>query len=406
MILNKIPFLILSISSLLASLFLQFYFANLFSSQLINLFYMGVTVCGVVISMSTSGISSYLISEFSSIKDNKLDIKNAATSFLIFFSILGILVFLFIYIVGCYVLNINEWAVLFFSFSFFIYFLSLAIGIVFQSYAYCHSRTKGVLSYEVLNFFSFLIVICIFYTMKSNEMLFYFIFCIRSLIQIAIYLVLIRHDLSASKFSFENFLYFVKSVRVIIGGSAYYKSEPVIDRFFIISNNTGIAVYHLVSQIYTAALGVWFKVYVSPLIKELTINNNNKKIFNEIYFHGLKKQIYFALLCGFLVFFTPMIDYISRIKIFKILSDGNDIITILFFFFVSGLLGQVISNVFYCVNKHSIPVVVSCITFTIFLPLKYVVTHKWGVEGLCVLVALYHFVNVTILFLISLRFRH
>ncbi|HCK1269124.1 TPA: hypothetical protein NY247_004995, partial [Escherichia coli] len=91
--------------------------------------------------------------------------------------------------------------------------------------------------------------------------------------------------------------------------------------------------------------------------------------------------------------------YLESINIFRPIAQNADVVYLLFIFFVASLLGQVVSNAYYSIGHHKTPVIVSCITYTLFLPAKYYLVKRYGVSGLCILVSLYHTVNFIILWL-------
>lgn len=399
MLSNRIIYTVLSAVSLLFSLYVQFMFADFFSGQQLDLFYLAVSVCGVVISMSAGGLGGYLISQFSR-DENPLLLNVALNSFSLVFSIIGILVFILLTYTSKYVMNIEFHTTIYVAGFFFLYLLSLSLNLIFQSYSYGNKGRTGYLYYEICSVVSYIIIAVLLLFYKESYLLCCALFCCRGLIQILFYSVAVRKELFAETCSFSKMRDFMAEVKLLMSGSAYYKSEPILDRYFLITSSHGLAAYHLINQIYTAILGLWFKVSVSPLVQKLSSHRNDSIQFKRFYKRGMLEQIIIAIIAGIILFFTPFIQLFSAFEIFRPVIENTNVIYLLFGFFFASLLGQVVSNAYYSQGNARIPVVVSCITYTIFLPVKYYVVKGYGINGLCVLVSIYHSVNLIILWLL------
>lgn len=95
---------------------------------------------------------------------------------------------------------------------------------------------------------------------------------------------------------------FFNEIKYLMSGSAYYKSEPLIDRFFLVASSHNLAAYHLISQIYNAALGLWFKISVSPLVNKLTQNTTNTIVFMKLFRRGLLSQCIISIVSAIILF--------------------------------------------------------------------------------------------------------
>lgn len=397
--LNKILYTTLSTVSLFFSLFIQFMFADFFSGQQLDLFYLAVSVCGVVISMSAGGLGGYLISQFSREK-YPLQLNVTLNSFILTFSIIGMLVVILLFYTSKYVMHIESHTALYVSGFFFLYLLSLSLNLIFQSYSYCNKGRAGYLYYEICSVTSYIIIALFLFINKGNYLLCCALFCFRGLIQIFFYIITLRKHPILRQCSFSEIHEFMTEVKLLMSGSAYYKSEPILDRYFLIASSHGLAAYHLISQIYTAILGLWFKVSISPLVQKLSSHRNDLPQYSHFYKRGILEQIVIAIIAGVILFFTPFIELFNVFEIFRPVIENENVIYLLFGFFVASLLGQVVSNAYYSQGNVRIPVIVSCITYTIFLPVKYYIVKGYGINGLCVLVSIYHSVNLIILWLL------
>lgn len=396
---SKLFYIFLSSTTLILSLYVQFLFAKFFHANKLDLFYLGISVCGVIISMSSGGIGGYLISRFSQ-EINKLSLNIALISFLLIFMVVGLLVVIILAYTSIYILKIDVDESLIISFLFFCYLLSLALNIIYQSYSYCQKGFSGALGYEVCSLISYVFIIALVLTGKGGFIFCCALFCLRGYIQCLVYYLTLITKKHHSYFDISEVKVFLSDIRLLMSGSAYYKSEPIVDRFFLIASSHGLTGYHLISQIYNAVLGLWFKVSVSPLVQKLSRNRDNILGFKLLFRCGLLEQGGVILIAAIIIFFTPFIDFFSRFDIFNPVTTNINIIYLLFGFFAASLLGQVISNAYYSIGNAKIPVVVSCITYTFFLPAKYFIVNKFGINGLCVLVSVYHSLNLIILWLL------
>lgn len=396
---SKVIFTALSVTSLVLGLLLQFILADKYVGNLADAFFLVITISGVVITMSTSGMNSFLIANFEIGERGKgyVDILNVIALFSAIFSIISIIISIVIFIISLYLFELSYLDAVSFSFTSFFYIIALSINIVFQSYSYCNKGMKGVVSYEAINVFVFILTIIFIYKYINNFVLCMILFCFRPAIQQAIYYFIVKNDIASNKFSSRKIKFIFHEMKLLMGGGAYYKSEPVVDRLFLIKEVGGISAYHLISQIYTAVLGVWFKVAISPLIRELKESVSSGRHITKQIIKAMTIQTSLAIIGGCILFFTPLLDYLFKIPIFSIIQKNTETVYILYAFFVACLFGQIVSSCFYVFELHKFPIFVSCITFTLFIPLKYLVIGKFGIIGLSVLVAMYHAINTIIL---------
>lgn len=396
--LSKSIYAILSISCLLLGLYIQFLFAEFYQGDFLNLFYLGVSFCSVVISMSSGGLGGFLISRFSNLSETlRLDI--AVFSFTIVFSIIGVGVFCALSYTSLFVLKMALHQSLIIAFLFFLYLLSLALNLIFQSYSYSNKGISGPIFYEFCSLISYILVAFLLVINKEDYIICCILFCVRGYFQLILYYIFCKDKIACRLINGDEVKSFFNEIKYLMSGSAYYKSEPLIDRFFLVASSHNLAAYHLISQIYNAALGLWFKISVSPLVNKLTQNTTNTIVFMKLFRRGLLSQCIISIVSAIILFFTPTLHYLESINIFRPIAQNADVVYLLFIFFVASLLGQVVSNAYYSIGHHKTPVIVSCITYTLFLPAKYYLVKRYGVSGLCILVSLYHSVNFIILWL-------
>jgi peptidoglycan biosynthesis protein MviN/MurJ (putative lipid II flippase) len=65
--------------------------------------------------------------------------------------------------------------------------------------------------------------------------------------------------------------------------------------------------------------------------------------------------------------------------------------------FIGGALGQIASSKFYASGDTATPVIISIITYTVYIPLKILLFNLYGVYGLAVLMSVYYIIDFLLL---------
>ncbi len=401
-------FSILNILNLILATLFQFYIAKNLPAYQADFVFLNISVSSVIISMSTAGLSGYLISSFSKgVKtgESKDLFSEKFSFFIILFVPISFLVGFFTFIWG--VINFDEMSFQecsLLSTIFIFLTLTTALTLLIQSYSY--SIRKQV-KYEFIGFGSFCLCLFLFIILDARSVFALpIILVLRNLMTIGIFVFYYMRNFSFFIISISKFKAVLHDVRIMISGGAIYKSEPIIDRLMVSNLPGAITSLHLIMQIYNASLGLFFKVFTSPAIVAMS----NK--YNESGYIGLKEEvvkiIYKVILIGTsissIIIFTPLIDFILTLSIFSSLKDSAVIIRLLSAYFLISFVGQIISNTFYVMEDFKTPVLVSTLSFCIFIPLKIYFTMQYGLIALSVLIVAYHMVNTTILSFIIFRF--
>lgn len=199
-------------------------------------------------------------------------------------------------------------------------------------------------------------------------------------------------------------------IRPLLIGSAYTKTEPLIDRFLLSSAGEGVlSIYALAQQIYGAGNQVIAKSISSPLVPTLS---RLHKAEDNINFQSTyqRKIILVAILCstGYMAF-VIFGEWILKILIAYGKFNADDISTLYWILiwsggvFIGGALGQIASSSFYATGDTKSPVFISIITYTIYIPAKILVYVAYSFKGLALLTSIYYLVDFFIMYVYQRR---
>jgi len=392
-------FYLLVIINLFLSTFFQFHIANVMSENETDTVFFLIGLSSVIISMSTSGLSGYLITNFSKESEcNKLcDVFSEKFSFFVIF--FGLISFL------CAIGGLSwreyfsesESSVSLFTWMFLFCFFS-SLNILGQSFSYSLNKAK---EYEMISLISFGFSFLLLFDYSVNNVIAFF--SIRLILTVSVFLALYTRSLKFFHISINSAKSVFNDIRVMIFGGGIYKSEPLIDKIIISSVTGGITALHLITQIYNAVLGIWFKVYTS---NEIVVLSRLQSSSDRTGFTARLKRSYtmvsiISIVCLLITFWTPVLDIILGFEIFSSLKNYKTIIMILLIYFITSLFGQIISNIFYVKGDYKTPVIVSTISFMVFIPIKIHFVEMYGLLSVALLMVVYHIVNTTILYFIN-----
>lgn len=199
-------------------------------------------------------------------------------------------------------------------------------------------------------------------------------------------------------------------IKPLLVGTAYYKTDPLIDRFLLSSATTGsLSLYYLAQQLYGAASQVVNKALVAPLVPILSKlhKSGDGESYERTYRRKLL-QIGAIGLTGLLA-----LAAIGRELLNLVVGMGNvtesdvyDLWWILIWLggmFVCGVAGQISSAAFYARGDTQTLVRASVISYTAYVPAKVLAFHFWGVMGLALTTSIYYAANFSIQFVLLRR---
>lgn len=189
-------------------------------------------------------------------------------------------------------------------------------------------------------------------------------------------------------------------IKPLLLGTAYYKTDPLVDRFLLSTAGSGsLSLYYLAQQIYGAVSQVLNKAIAAPLVPLLSMLHKAGDIdgFRRTYQRKLL-QVGAISLAGLLflgLFGQAMLDLL--------VGHGNVstanvkelwwIMIWLGGMFVGGTVGQISSTTFYACGDTITPTRMSMLTYTAYVPCKVVAFYFWGVMGLAIATSIYYIIN-------------
>jgi len=193
-------------------------------------------------------------------------------------------------------------------------------------------------------------------------------------------------------------------IKPLLLGTAYYKTDPLVDRFLLSMAGSGsLSLYYLAQQLYSAASQVLSKAITAPMVPQLSRlhKSGNDVEYRRIYYRKLL-QMGIISLVGLLFLGVLGWDILNLLFGYGKLSDSK--VTELWWImvwlggvFVGGVIGQIASSSFYACGDTKTPTRLSIATYTVYIPCKVLVFYQWGVMGLAIVTSLYYLVNLSLL---------
>lgn len=190
-------------------------------------------------------------------------------------------------------------------------------------------------------------------------------------------------------------------IKPLLLGTAYYKTDPLVDRFLLSMAGSGsLSLYYLAQQIYGAASQVFNKAIAAPLVPVLSILHKagDKAGFRRTY-HRKLLQVGAVSLTGLLI-----LGLFGQAALDLLIGHGSVsasnvaelwwIMIWLGGMFIGGAVGQICSSSFYACGDTLTPTRMSMFTYTIYIPIKVVVFNFWGVVGLAIVTSIYYMTNL------------
>ena len=192
-------------------------------------------------------------------------------------------------------------------------------------------------------------------------------------------------------------------IKPLLFGTAYYKTDPLVDRFLLSTASSGsLSLYYLGQQIYGAASQVLNKAITAPLVPVLSMFHKagDKTGFRRVYYLKLL-QVSAISLAGLLI-----LGLFGQVLLAFLVGHGNVsagnvaelwwIMIWLGGMFLGGAAGQITSTSFYTCGDTATPTRMSMLTYTAYIPGKIITFHYWGVAGLAIVTSVYYMANLSL----------
>lgn len=192
-------------------------------------------------------------------------------------------------------------------------------------------------------------------------------------------------------------------IRPLLLGTAYYRTDPLIDRYLAsMAPAGGLSLLYIGQQIYGVANIVAEKAIAAPMMPLLAIKARTKdwKDFRRIYQRRLVSMSLLTL--GSYALLLLLGERVLSVLIgHGGVTSANVhllwlIMVALVGFFVAGAMGVVTSKTFYAMGDTSTPTRLSIVTYTLYIPAKVIGFYRYGLIGLATVTSAYLFLNLAI----------
>ena len=191
-----------------------------------------------------------------------------------------------------------------------------------------------------------------------------------------------------------------KRIKPLLLGTAYYKTDPLIDRFLLSMAGSGsLSLYYLAQQICRAANQVLNKAIVAPLVPALSRLHKagDRDGFRRAYRQKLW-QVGAITLAGLLV-----LVLLGETMLDLLVGHGNVsannvetlwwIMLCLGGMFIGGAMGQISSSSFYASGDTKTPTRIGIYSYTFYVPAKFAMFYYFGVLGLALVTSMFFAIN-------------
>lgn len=189
----------------------------------------------------------------------------------------------------------------------------------------------------------------------------------------------------------------------LLMGTAYYKTDPLIDRFLLSTAISGsLSLYYLAQQIYGAINQIFNKAIVAPLVPALSMlhKSGNEAGFRKVYRQKMFQAGSICVLGMLILIFLGQAALNLLVGHGKV--DSANVVELWWIMvwlggvFIGGGLGQITASSFYARGDTTTPVRISILTYTAYIPFKVAAFYLYGVIGLALVTSIYYVVNLSL----------
>jgi putative peptidoglycan lipid II flippase len=189
-------------------------------------------------------------------------------------------------------------------------------------------------------------------------------------------------------------------IKPLLLGAAYYKTDPLLDRFLLSMAGSGsLSLYYLAQQIYGAVNQVINKAIVAPLVPLLSKLHKagDSDGFRRAYYRKLWQVGAFGIISLLIlsVFGQAMLNLLVGHGNFSA-NNVKDLWWIMLWLggvFVGGAMGQISSSTFYASGNTTTPTRIGIYSYTFYIPAKFAIFYYFNVPGLALATSMFVLVN-------------
>jgi putative peptidoglycan lipid II flippase len=192
-----------------------------------------------------------------------------------------------------------------------------------------------------------------------------------------------------------------RRIKPLLWGTAYYKADPLVDRFLLsMSGNGNLSLFYLAQQIYGAGAGVVSKAVAAPLVPRLSLlhKGSDHPAFRRAYRRKLWQA---GLLTGSLLLIVVAFgDSLLRLLVGHAAVTEANVRTLWLIMlglggmFMGGAMGAITTSSFYARGDTRLPTRLGMITYTIYIPIKIIAYSLGGVLALAISVSAFYLINL------------
>ncbi|MGB9178295.1 MAG: lipid II flippase MurJ [Pyrinomonadaceae bacterium] len=191
-----------------------------------------------------------------------------------------------------------------------------------------------------------------------------------------------------------------RRIRPFLLGQAYYKSDPIVDRFLTSMTAAGsLSLLYIGQQVYAAANQVINKAISAPMVPVLAIEakagrwHNYRRIYHE-------RLIWMAALTGFAFLLLILVgEPVLHLAIGRGGITAENVRTLWWIMIalvgalIGGAVGQITSVAFYAMGDTKTPTRLYIWTFSLYIPIKIIAFLYYGLIGLAITTSIYFVLN-------------
>ena len=191
-----------------------------------------------------------------------------------------------------------------------------------------------------------------------------------------------------------------RRIKPLLLGTAYYKTDPLVDRFLLSTSGSGsLSIYYLAQQIYGAINQIINKTIAAPLVPILSNlhKTKNRSEFGRLYRRKLY-QVFFVSAIG-LIF----LGLFGQAALGFLVGYGNvssESVERLWWtmvwlggMFIGGAMGQISSVAFYASGDTVTPTRIGIYTYTFYVPIKIGLFYLFDIRGVALATSFFLLIN-------------